>query len=155
MSTERDEELKALGEELGRALFAWYQARGQLGRADAVDTKLYEVVGRTFMPFYPGAQQSEPNKPTGFVTRKPWAQIPAGWFVRPERSTDWWEVVTTRAENHTQRVTLAYGDRSGTWPRNPEDIVSCRRGTAPGTPEISDGLELLGEGAQIISDEVK
>lgn len=147
-----DEELKALGVELGAALFAWYQARGAIGRADATDTKLYEVVGRTFMPYYPGAKTEDPNQPTGDTLRRPWAAIPAGWFVKAPNGT-WYEILKTRRdEGVLQHVTMLVNGQESTWPRPIEQVVSCRRGTRH--TEVSDAVDLFGEGAEIREDEL-
>lgn len=100
--------------------------------------------------------EPERNKPTGFVTRKNWGAIPVGWFVRhPKDPAVWFEVKRTTADEEYQNVFMATLDGRTLEVRRPHDErVPCRRGTAPGTPEISAGLEALGEGARILKDEV-
>lgn len=97
------------------------------------------------------------NKPTGFVARKPWSQIPAGWFVQAPKTHTWYEVKATRAmHSDLQLVTLADPDGKNVETRRPRDErVPCRKGTLPGTAEVADALDLFGEGAQILKDEVE
>jgi hypothetical protein len=95
----------------------------------------------------------EPNRPTGFVVRKTWSTVPAGWFVCvPGKTASWWEVIATRYAEGWQHVTLRGQDgREGTWPRDPDGEVKVRRGTQV-PAEITDAIEALGEGAAIIED---
>lgn len=94
----------------------------------------------------------EPNKPTGFVLRKTWGEVPAGWFVRPPNGGDWWEVLAREGDTFTLR---GPGGREGTWPRNPAEDVMVRKGTS--TKARDDALAALnaaGFSTHIIEDQV-
>lgn len=89
------------------------------------------------------------NQPTGFVFRKPWKSIPAGWFVRAKADGPWFEIVDTgRLDSATQAVTLK-GLR--TFAYDPNATVTCRRGSLAPT-SVQAALEALGEGVEILDD---
>lgn len=93
-----------------------------------------------------------PNAPYGFVLPRPWNLVPAGWFVRVPNG-EWYEVIGTRLVDGKQHVTMkSPAGKTGTFPRDPEQKVSVRRGTH--TKELSDAIEALGEafGAEILDD---
>lgn len=138
----RDEELAAPGRELGRALAAWYRVRGQYPKGPACDQALYEVVGRTFMPFYVAAEET---------TERPWGQIPAGWSVQHPTDGSWWEIESThRAEDGRQEVT--FRSPKGRSRRPADKLVTCR---PPADPDATDAaLSAFGDGFEIMEDQI-
>lgn len=105
-----------------------------------------------FTDLHPIPMPVEENKPTGFVLRKTWGEVPAGWFVRPPNATDWWEVLAREGDTFTLR---GPGGREGTWPRNPAEGVMVRKGTS--TKARDDALAALnaaGFSTHIIEDQV-
>jgi hypothetical protein len=82
-----------------------------------------------------------PNAPYGFTLTRPWELVPMGWFVKTPKG-EWFEIVGTHREGALQRVTMrSPNGKEGTFPRNPAEGVSCRRGTH--TKELSDAIEAL------------
>lgn len=134
-------------DELDRALFAWYNARGQYPAGPACDQALYEVVGRTFMPFHrPGGNRPDESKP---FTQRAWGQIPAGWFVQHPTSGEWLEIASTsRTDDGRQEVTFKPAGRSI---RPAAGMVPCLPGIEPS--ETDRALTLLGP-YEIIEDQV-
>jgi hypothetical protein len=130
-------------EELERAVIKAAQEWRRAGHRVAVSRALVEAVD--------ALEASERhNEPTGFVGRRTWATVPAGWFVKAPGG--WWEVVKTVRDGDMQHVTLDDGKGGrGTWPRLGMDVVVVRRGTLAST-EIADAIETLGEGATINED---
>lgn len=140
----QDKELAALGRELGRALFVWYNARGQYPSGPACDQALYEVVGRTFMPFY--VKHAVPVE-----EERPWCEIPARWEVQAPDGK-WYRIISTVQRDGQQYVYLDMGNGEGReWPRNPADKVTCRPPAAP--DETDKALAALGR-VEIIEDQV-
>jgi len=68
------------------------------------------------------------NEPTGFVLKRTWSTVPAGWFVRTPKG-DWIEVMSTTREGGQQMVTLDVSGQRKAWPRDPAGEVDVRRGT--------------------------
>jgi hypothetical protein len=97
----------------------------------------------------------EPNKPTGFTVRKPWNQIPVGWFVRAPKGV-WYEVTLNRFEFESGRqvVELCRDGVARSWPRDPDEPVTCRRGSLASQAQAA-AMEALGEGATILQDGVE
>ena len=97
-----------------------------------------------------GNHECKPNQPTGFVLRRPWCSIPAGWFVKAPNGTRY-EITKTRRDGDTQVVTMLVNGTEATFPRVPGQVVWCQRGTRHTV--VSDAVDLFGEGAEIREDE--
>jgi hypothetical protein len=132
-------------------------------RWDMNGTAVLEVDGRDVFLFqvditasvldYVQVPESEPNKPTGFRVRRPWSAVPAGWFVKVPNGDARWEVLRTERVGPVQRVTLRMPDgTTGQWDQPPDREVLCQRGTL--VTEAADALEVLGEGAEVLKDEL-
>jgi hypothetical protein len=91
------------------------------------------------------------NKPTGFVGKRTWARVPAGWFVRTPKGDTWFEVLATRREGDKQMVTLDVAGQRGTYPRDPDETVVIRRGTLADAA-MDAAVDALGDAA-ILEDE--
>lgn len=143
----------------------WYDDAGQRHevRWDGDGVAVLEVDGRNMFRFqvnialsvldYVQVPESEPNKPTGFLRLAPWSAVPAGWFVQVPNGNDRWEVLGTERVGPVQRVTLRMPDgNTGRWDQPPYRLVSCQPGTL--VTEAADALEVLGEGAEILKDEL-
>lgn len=91
------------------------------------------------------------NKPTGFVSPRPWGRIPAGWFVRTPKGA-WIEVLATRRDGCNQLVTLDLGGgRRSTFGYDPEAVQSVRRGTHADAV-MDEAMDALGD-MSILKDE--
>lgn len=86
------------------------------------------------------ALAAAPNKPTGFILTRTWAEVPAGWFVQGPGG-QWFEVLATRAEDGKQYVSLDVNGKVGEWPRDPTATVKVKRGTL--TAEVDKALDTL------------
>lgn len=98
--------------------------------------------------------ETEPNKPTGSKVTKPWSEIPAGWFVYVPNGQAY-EVMATKLSGVMQEVTLRAPDgKLGTFPRQRDAEVWCRRGSHGQT--LDDAIETLAASfgkVEVISDE--
>lgn len=101
---------------------------------------------------FPVTWEPQVNKPTGFIVRKAWSTIPAGWFVTPGgRTPQWFEVRATQRSGSSQMITLAMPDGDRVFGYDPDVQVDCRRGSlAPSS--VQAALEALGAGVEILED---
>jgi hypothetical protein len=105
---------------------------------------------------FPVTWEQPKNEPTGFIVRKAWRYIPAGWFVRAKPSGRWYEVLSTRVmHSGLQLVKLGWAESGSPLEvetqRPREDVVDCRRGSlAPSS--VQAALEALGPGVEILED---
>lgn len=117
---------------------AW--RRGMVAIADECEPEAYALASA--LDVLSEALDATPNEPTGFVLKRAWSEVPAGWFVRhPKNPGEWLEVVSTRREDDKQWVSLRVGDQVGEWPRDPQAEVSVRKGTR--TEEMDRALSVL------------
>lgn len=141
-------------EELERAVIsaalAWHRSCGLYGMADRTGPlgQLADAIDALTEAPLPWEQPT--NKPTGFVLRKAWKAIPAGWFVQAKPGGPWYEVLETIRRPGAQAVMLRIGNDSKTYPRDPDAPVTCRRGTLTGP--VSDALDALSDGVEILED---
>lgn len=109
------------------------------------------VEDRALMDSIDAMETALGNRPIGFVVRRTWAEVPAGWFVRTPRQ-EWWEVCGSYAEGGKQVVSLRSPDgKIGTFPRTPNAEVSARKGSAHA--EMAAALAIFAQtfdGASII-----
>jgi hypothetical protein len=117
---------------------------------DAVVYDLRQLVdGRTSLLAGENVQrESKPvNEPTGPVEHRPWAQIPAQWFVQAPNGA-WFEVLGTRLLDGRQSVALRIGESWKSFMYDRAAEVPCRAGTLSVPWEtLRDGL-----GAEILED---
>lgn len=103
--------------------------------------------------------KNEPNL-TIPRNRRPWCQIPAGWFVENPKDGTWLEVLATIERDNQQDVTLRLADGLvHTWPRPANSSVWCVPGTMPSAAghAIRDAFNTLAgtfPAVQIIEDQV-
>lgn len=81
-----------------------------------------------FTSEHPIPDWQDPNKPTGFILRRTWATVPAGWFVQTPKG-QWLEVGATHLQGDRQMVSIRVGDAFQAFPRDPDQEVKARRGT--------------------------
>lgn len=86
------------------------------------------------------ALAAAPNKSTGPILTRTWAEVPAGWFVQGPGG-QWFEVLGTRAEDGKQYVSLDVNGTAGEWPRDPTGTVRVKAGTL--TAEVDAALTAL------------
>ena len=104
-----------------------------------------------FESTHPIPDWQDPNQPTGDIQTRPWSSIPAGWFVKAPGGA-WYEILKTRRVADAQVVTILVNGREGSFPYSADHRVVCRRGTRH--TEVSDAVDLFGEGAEIREDEL-
>lgn len=91
--------------------------------------------------------------------RRPWCQIPAGWFVESPKDGTWLEVLGTIQRGILQDVRLRLaGGVIHTWPRPAQSKVWCVPGTMPSASgkAMADAFNVLSgtfPAVQIIEDQ--
>ena len=132
----------------------WYEDGTAVVEVDGVPSLRVSVE----ITVHPVEFENEENRPTGFILRRTWATVPAGWFVQTPKG-QWLEVTSTyripeNPEGDRQMVSLFINGKVAAFPRDPDQEVKARRGTlAP--RDRDDALDLRGDAfkATIIEDE--
>lgn len=127
----------------------WYEDGTAVVEVDGVPSLRVSVE----ITVHPVEFENEENRPTGFILRRTWATVPAGWFVQTPKG-QWLEVGATHLQGDRQMVSIRVGDEFKAFPRDPDQEVKARRGTlAP--RDRDDALDLMGDAfkATIIEDE--